>query len=112
MRIKWAITIVVGILFVTGILLSFNEHVRGAVKLAFSTKSIVTVSTENDTKTMMTKLNEGEGFQVLLSYIEEDGWVLEDQLGSTFLFTKEEESLVIMLKMWTSEYIIAEMTEG
>ncbi|CAG9619941.1 hypothetical protein [Sutcliffiella rhizosphaerae] len=112
MRLKWTVSILAGILFVTGFLLSFNEHVRGAVKLAFSTTSVVTISTEDETRTVMTKMNDGAGFQVLLSQFEENGWLFEEQMGSTFFFTKGDESLIIMFKMWTNNYIVAEMTEG
>jgi predicted RNA binding protein YcfA (HicA-like mRNA interferase family) len=109
---KWAILIVAGTLLVTGILLSFNVHVRGAAKLALSKSAIVTLSSNNEATTVMARMNEGEGLQAVIAHIESDGWILEDQLGSVFYFTNGEESLVIILKMWTNQYIVAEMTEG
>lgn len=112
MKFKWPLLIVAGVLLVTGVLLSFNENVRGAAKLALLGKEVVTISTENETVTVMARLEEGAGFQEVLSLIETEGWILTDQLGSTFVFTRGDESLVLMLKMWTNQYIVAEMTEG
>ncbi|KMJ58419.1 hypothetical protein AB685_11045 [Bacillus sp. LL01] len=112
MKWKWAIVIFTGILLVTGTLLAFNGHVRGAAKLALTTSPIVTLSSADDTTTVMAKVNDGAGFQDVLSHVEADGWIFEEQVGSMFLYSKGEESLVIMLKMWTNQYIVAEMTKG
>ncbi|KPB04206.1 hypothetical protein [Bacillus sp. CHD6a] len=112
MKWKWVLVIFTGILLVTGTLLAFNEEVRGALKLAVSSSPIVTLSSEEDSTTVMAKMDNGTGVQDVLSHVEEEGWEFEEQLGSTFLFSKGDESLVIMLKMWTNQYIVAEMTEG
>ncbi|WP_339145612.1 MULTISPECIES: hypothetical protein [unclassified Sutcliffiella] len=112
MKWKWAMVIFTGIFLVTGTLLAFNEHVRGAAKLALSTSPIVTLSSEHDTRTIMAKMDEGAGFQDVLSHVEADGWKFEEQVGSMFLYSRGDESLVIMLKMWTNQYIVAEMTKG
>lgn len=112
MKWKLALLVMSGVVLVAGILLSFNPNVRGAAKLAITGSSVVTLASKDDTKTIMTKMNEGQGVQDVFSLIEMEGWQLIDQMGSTLIFTRGEESLVLMLKMWTNQYIVAEMTEG
>ncbi|WP_223700446.1 hypothetical protein [Sutcliffiella deserti] len=112
MRFKWAVMIVVGVFFVTGLLLSFNGNFRGAVRLAITGSPVITLSSEGDTTKVMTKMSDGEGFQKLLSLVETEGWFLANQSGSIFVFTRGEESLVLMVKMWTNQYIVGEMIEG
>ncbi len=112
MKWKWGLVIFTGILLVTGTLLAFNEEVRGAARLALTGSSVVTLSSEEESTTVMAKMDEGAGLQDVFSHVEENGWIFEEQLGSTFLFSKGDESLVIMMKMWTNQYIVAEMTEG
>ncbi|WP_078381121.1 hypothetical protein [Sutcliffiella halmapala] len=112
MRLKWTLLIIGGIVLITGVLLSFNPNVRGAAKLAITGSPVVTLASKEDTKTVMTKMNAGDGFKEVLWLIETDGWLLTDQIGSTLIFSRDEESLVLMMKMWTNQYIVAEMTEG
>lgn len=112
MKWKWVFIIFTGILLVTGTLLAFNEEVRGAARLTLSSSPVVTLSSEEDSTTVMAKMEEGAGLQDVFSHVEENGWIFEEQMGSTFLYSRGDESLVIMLKMWTNQYIVAELTEG
>ncbi len=59
----------------------------------------ITISTENETVTVLARMDEGEGFQGGLSLIETDGWLLTNQLGSTFAFTRRDEHAIIFINV-------------
>lgn len=62
---------------------------------------------ESETQSRYISANIGDSpYDVLMEFMDDQGWAFEEQLGSGFVFEKDEESLVIETRQYSTHYFL------
>ena len=62
---------------------------------------------ESETQNWYVSANSGEfRYDVITEFMNDKGWDFEEQLGSGFVFRKDDESLVIESKLYSEHYFL------
>jgi Holliday junction resolvase len=72
----------------------------------YSTNEVIVKTYENHNyNNYLMKMDKGNGYKELIRYMEDRGWKFVEQMGSGFLFTKDQQKLIVTTKMVTRYFI-------
>lgn len=82
------------------------QYAIGAAKLAFSKQRIIEMKVDQQTR-YLTKMERGEGYDLIDKQLGEEGWKFKAQEGGGRFYEKDRKTLIVTTEMWTGKYILA-----
>lgn len=74
-----------------------------------SSKEMVKIAEENGYEWFITRMDQGKARENLKEMIREQGWKFREQMGSGYIFDKEDKRLIAETEMWTGNYVIVQV---
>ncbi|UCZ55107.1 hypothetical protein LGQ02_10450 [Bacillus shivajii] len=75
-------------------------------KLEFSEDDYIYVGKTEQEKRFVSKNIANSQKKVMIDFMEQKEWVFKDQLGSGYIFEKDEEDVVVTSRLYTSDYVL------
>ena len=82
------------------------QYAIGAAKLEFSKQKMIEMKVDQQTR-YLTKMDRGEGYNLIDKQLEEEGWQFKTEEGAGRFYERDGETKIVTTEMWTGTYILA-----
>lgn len=76
------------------------------LKLEISNNGYEEIINDNSGKMFVSHFKEKYPYGIMKEYMKNDGWVLKEQLGSAFVYVKDQDMVIIETRQFSKEYYL------
>jgi len=80
-----------------------------AMKLHFSDSEFELLSKTEKRNRYLSESSESSSYDVVKNYMKSKGWKFQEQMGAGFIFSKNGEDAIVVVKQYTRNYFIWEI---
>lgn len=77
-----------------------------------TSRGMVKITEENGYQWYICEMDEGKAYDYLKKWMKNRGWTFKEQIGSGFLFQREQGEIIIHSEMWTQNYVLFHFPSG